>query len=134
MKKNVGKANFLNINTKQIKVNRKLKSNNSNINQETINSNNSKNKKNKNNLGVEETKNIKHLEHLEKNLYNNSNVFTEFEALHKIPLYPSNTFKLSNLSPNDFKPIYNNTNGNINQKKNLNLKNKTKNNKEKKNN
>ena len=132
MKKNVGKVNFLGINTKQIKVNRKPINNNSSINKELINLNNSKNEKNKNKLVPYEIKNIKHQEYLDQNLYCNSNIFTEFDALNKNPSNPSNMFKLSNLSPNDFMPIYNNTNGNITQKKNLNSKQKTKNNKEKK--
>ena len=133
MKNNVGNANL--INTQQIKVNRKLvNNNNSSINQGSTNLSNSKSEKNKNKLVSKEAKNIKHQENLEQNLYSNNNAFTEFDPFHKNPFYASHTFKLSNLSPNDFKQIYNNTNGNITQKKNLNSKQKTKKNKEKKNN
>ena len=125
MKNNVGNANL--INTQQIKVNRKLvNNNNSSINQGSTNLSNSKSEKNKNKLVSKEAKNIKHQENLEQNLYSNNNAFTEFDPFHKNPFYASHTFKLSNLSPNDFKQIYNNTNGNITQEKNLILNNKTK--------
>ena len=134
MKNNGGKANPINQKTQQIKVNRKLINNNTNLNPVPSNSNYSQlYNKSQTKMASEEIKNIKYQAYLEHNSYGKINVFTESDALHKYPVQQTNIFKLSNLSPNDFKQIYNNTNGNLNQEKNLNLKNKNKvNNNEKK--
>ena len=134
MKNNGGKANSINQKAQHIKVNRKLLNNNQNLNPVPSNSNYSQlYNKSQTKLASEEIKNIKYQSYLEQNSYGNINIFTESDALHKYPMQQNNIFKLSNLSPNDFKQIYNNTNGNLNQEKNLNLKNKNKaNNNEKK--
>jgi len=134
MKNNGGKVNLINQKAQQIKVNRKLINNNTNLNPVPSNSNYSQlYNKSQTKMASEEIKNIKYQAYLEQNSYGNINVFTESDAVHKYQTQQNSIFKLSNLSPNDFKQIYNNTNGNLNQEKNLNLKNKNKvNNNEKK--
>ena len=108
MKNNGGKANSINQKAQHIKVNRKLLNNNQNLNPVPSNSNYSQlYNKSQTKLASEEIKNIKYQSYLEQNSYGNINIFTESDALHKYPMQQNNIFKLSNLSPNDFKQIYN---------------------------
>ena len=127
--KNNGFKSHLKAKENQIKVNRKLINsniNNINLNKAHLSQNNYQNyPQNKNKLFPEENKNLKYQEYLEPTSYVINNVFTEYDSP-KYTIYPFNTFKLNNLPPNDERPIYNNTNGNINKEKSLHLKNKNK--------
>ena len=127
MKNNGGKSNILKTKTQQIKVNRKLINNSSTLNQSPSQNYYQYYPQKQNKLISEESKNVKFHECLDPNPYINKNVFTEYDSSPKYSIFPLNSIKMKNLSPNDARPLYNHTNGNIvNKEKNLNLKNKNK--------
>ena len=98
MENNVDKNNILNKNLQQIRVNLKIKNNNTNIEQDRIYSENSPYSiLNQNKVSTEEMKNVKNNPYLEKNIYNN-NIFKEYISTSKKCLnkYPSGNVSFKN--------------------------------------
>ena len=109
MENNGGKINLLRVNTQQIKVNRKFSNNYSNINQaiypdyyQYYNSN------------QEKILNFKYQPYLEQNTYSSNSIISDYDIASKYAINPQAMYKLGKLSSNDFRSIYNQTNGNIN--------------------
>ena len=127
--KNKGvKSNAIKVKAPQIKVNRKQTNNTSNNLIQSPNQNYYHYYQQKTNKFIsEETKNVKLRDYLDPTAYINKNVFTEYDSSPKYSIFPLNSFKDKNISPNDGRLSYNLTNGNTNKDKNLNLKNKNKN-------
>ena len=120
MKNNGGKINLLGANAPQIKVN--LNNNNANINSNELPifpENSQYENINSNDYFLEKIKNVKYQQYIDPDTYSNQSIFTEYDSLPKNIMNPSEIYKLGNLSINDFKMIYNNTNGNRNKEKKL---------------
>ena len=116
MKINGGKINLLGIdlNTQQIKVNKKL-SKNLNINKIQIYPNYYSNyNSNRNVFPNNENKNVKYQSNLDLDSYSNNSVYTEYDSLQKYSINPSNMYGFGRNQANDIKSLYNNTNVNIN--------------------
>ena len=125
--------NQLGIKGQQIKVNRKVINNYRYFNQAPLNSINSQYyERNTNKLIPQGIKNMRYQTYLDQNPYTNNNIVTEYDNIQQYPNNPSNAFNLINLSPNNIREIYKNTNENIIQEKNLNIKDKNNNISEKK--
>ena len=125
--------NQLGIKGQQIKVNRKVINKYRYFNQAPLNSINSQYyERNTNKIIPQGIKNMRYQTYLDQNPYTNNNIVTEYDNIQQYPNNPSNAFNLINLSPNNIREIYKNTNENIIQEKNLNIKDKNNNISEKK--
>ena len=121
MKINGGKINLLGVdlNTQQIKVNKKL-SKNININKIQINPNYYSNyNSNRNEFVNNENKNVKYKSNLDLDSYSNNSVYTEYDSVQKYSINPSNIYGFGRNQTNDIKTLYNNTNANLNNSNKL---------------
>ena len=121
MKINGGKINLLGVdlNTQQIKVNKKL-SKNININKIQINPNYYSNyNSNRNEFANNENKNVKYKSNLDLDSYSNNSVYTEYDSVQKYSINPSNMYGFGRNQTNDIKTLYNNTNANLNNSNKL---------------
>ena len=121
MKINGGKINKLegDLNTQQIKVNKKLPKN-LNINKIQINPNYFSNyNSNRNEFVNNENKNVKYHSNLDLDSYSNNSVYTEYDSIQKYSINPLNVYGFGRNPINDIKTLYNNTNVNVNNSNKL---------------